>query len=148
MLSTESPHTLHTNGTSLSLTFAYFCQIPPVAVLQHPALPFTSQPCLLTGSQPLPYYDSAVCPKPPCSGMSPSLPFTPRSPSPAFHFGGFIDTLPYTIQWLPGEHGSFSLLGCCAVMALGPGISNLKEISTELLYALKEHFPQNHHQVW
>lgn len=35
-----------------------------------------------------------------------------------------------------------------AVMALNSGISNLKEISTKLLYPLQELFPQNHHQVW
>lgn len=42
--------TLHPNVISLSLTSAYLCQTPPTVVLQHPALPFTSQPCL-TGSQ-------------------------------------------------------------------------------------------------
>lgn len=124
MLSNESPHTLHTNVTFLSLSSAYFCQIPPAAVLQRPSLRSISQPCLLTGSQPPPCYDSAVCPKPPCSRMSSSLPFSPRSLSSAFQPGGFINILPYTIQWLPGSVGVFLflvyvlMLSCLSVLGL------------------------------
>jgi len=48
MLPTEGHSILQANVISLSLISAYLCQIPPAAVLQHPALPFTSQPRLLT----------------------------------------------------------------------------------------------------
>lgn len=87
---------------------------------------FQLPPCLLTGSQPPPYCNSAVCSKPPCSRISPSLSFSPRSPSPALQSRGIMDTLPYTIQWLPGEHGNFLFLVdvLTAVMALSSGISN------------------------
>lgn len=150
MLSTESPHTLRTNVTSLSLSSVYFCQIPPAAVLQHPALPFNSQPCLPTGSQPPPYYNSAVCPKPHVPGCP--LPCPSAQGHLRLHFSLEASWTPYPTlsSGYKGSMGLFLFLVgvLIAVMALSSGIRNLKEISAKLLYPLQELFPQNHYQVW
>lgn len=78
------------------------------------ALPFTSQPFLLTWSQTLfPTMPLLFAQSLHVTGcVLPCLP-PPRSPSLAFQPGGFLHTLPYNTWWLPGKHRGFSLLSWC-----------------------------------
>lgn len=67
-----------------------------------------------------------------------------------FSLKASLTTFPTLFSGYQGSMAGFLFLAdvLTDVMALSPGISNLKEISTKLLCPSQELFPQNHDHVW